>query len=148
MRDYDKNKLNQALSKRANMEKDAFDPTKLQPLLGTVGQGLKTIGDWGGSAIKALGKAGADTLILGPILGAGVGGAANYIMRPSENDRKNLRNKFLIDMYRKKTIDALDRAAEQQGLEDVPDELIMEHLSDAGWSDAAVDKIRSLSNEI
>lgn len=149
MRDYDKNKLSQALSKQANMEKDAQAGALLgASALRGVGGGLKTVGGWAGSIGKTLAQAAGDTLILGPILGAGVGGAANYIMRPSENDRANLRKKFLVDLYRKKTIDALDRAAENRGLEDVPDEIIEEHLSDAGWSSAAMDRIRSLGTEV
>lgn len=144
MRDYDKNKLSQALSKRSSMDKEAAWGAAISGIRNVFGNALRA--GWEGT--KGLASAFGDTLVLGPIVGAGVGGGLNYLMRPTENDRENLRKKFLIDLYRRKTVDALDRAAEHRGLEDVPDEVIKKHLTDAGWSSSMVDQITSLSNEV
>lgn len=102
--------LKQALNKD-KLEKKAADPftTILKSTFG--------VGETVAGFIK-------DSLILGPILGAGIGGGLNWATRPTKNDRENVRRRYLADLKKRKAIQALDRAAESQGLEDVPDEVI------------------------
>ncbi len=111
MNEKETNLLKQALNKD-KLEKKATPGAFSKLLQGTLGIGATAAG-----FIK-------DSLILGPLLGAGIGGGLNWATRPTKNDRENVRRRYLADLKRRKAIQALDRAAEAQGMEDVPDEVI------------------------